>query len=110
MHEVLVNHLGGLSLPRKSVVRLTDSPNRTLDVYHGLKTGLPWSGKNILKMKFFPGQGKVREFCGWPGKFRKDLESQGKVREFKNKWVWQAVLRKFILFKREKDVHSHEIV
>ena len=33
-------------------------------------------------MKFFPGQGKVREFCGWPGKNRKDLESQGKVREF----------------------------
>ena len=25
-----------------------------------------------------PGQGKVREFCGWPGKFRKDLKSQGK--------------------------------
>ena len=24
MHEVLVNRLGGLSLPRKSVVRLTD--------------------------------------------------------------------------------------
>ena len=36
-------------------------------------------------MKFFPGQGKVREFCGWPGKFRKDLESQGKVREFEKK-------------------------
>ena len=34
-------------------------------------------------MKFFPGQGKVREFCGWPGKFRK--ESQGKVREFEKK-------------------------
>ena len=32
--------------------------------------------ENYLKMKFFPGQGKVREFCGWPGKFRKDLESQ----------------------------------
>ena len=31
------------------------------------------------------GQGKVREFCGWPGKFRKDLESQGKVREFENR-------------------------
>ena len=30
-----------------------------------------------LEMKFFPGQGKVREFCGWAGKFRKDLESQG---------------------------------
>ena len=48
---------------------------------------LPWSGKNIWKMKFFPGQGKVREFCGWSGKFRKDLESQGKVREFENKWL-----------------------
>ena len=33
-------------------------------------------------MKYFPGQGKVREFCGWPGKFRKDLEGQVKVREF----------------------------
>ena len=38
--------------------------------------GLSQSGKNVWKMKFFPGQGKVREFCGWPGKFRKDLESQ----------------------------------
>ena len=61
-----------------------------------LKAGLPRSGKNIWKMNFFPGQGKVREFCGWPGKFRKDLESQGKVREFENKWLWQAVFRKFI--------------
>ena len=25
------------------------------------------------------------EFCGWPGKFRKDLESQGKAREFEKK-------------------------
>ena len=32
MHEVLVNSLGGLSLPRKSVIRLTDRPNMTLDV------------------------------------------------------------------------------
>ena len=30
--------LGGLSLPRKSVVRLTDRPDMTLDVYRGLKT------------------------------------------------------------------------
>ena len=36
--EVLVNHLGGLSLPRKSVVRLTDRPDMTLDVYRGRKT------------------------------------------------------------------------
>ena len=33
MHEVLVNPLGGLSLPRKSVVRLTHRPDMTLYVY-----------------------------------------------------------------------------
>ena len=38
MQEVLVNRLGGLSLPRKSVVRLTDCLDMTLDVYHGRKT------------------------------------------------------------------------
>ena len=38
MHEVLVNRLGGLSLPRKSVVRLTDRTDMTLDVYRGRKT------------------------------------------------------------------------
>ena len=41
MHEVLVNGLGGLSLPRKSVVRLTDRPDMTLDVYRGRKTTNP---------------------------------------------------------------------
>ena len=38
MHEILVNRLGDLSLPRKSVVRLTDRPDMTLDVYRGRKT------------------------------------------------------------------------
>ena len=38
VHEVLVNRLGGLSLPRKSVVRLTDRPDMTLDVYRENKT------------------------------------------------------------------------
>ena len=37
-HEVLVNRLGGQSLRRKSVVRLTDRPDMTLDVFHGGKT------------------------------------------------------------------------
>ena len=48
MHEVLVNRLGGLSLPRKSVVRLTDRPDMTLDVYRGRKTTIqqmPWKKK-----------------------------------------------------------------
>ena len=34
----MVNRLGGLSLPRKSVVGLTDRPDMTLDVYRGHKT------------------------------------------------------------------------
>ena len=38
MHEVLVNRLGGLSLPRKTVVRLNDRPDMTLDVYCGRQT------------------------------------------------------------------------
>ena len=38
VHEVQVNRLGGLSLPRKSVVRLTDRPDMILDVYSGRKT------------------------------------------------------------------------
>ena len=37
MHEVLAKRLGQ-SLPRKSVVRLTDSPDMTLDVYRESKT------------------------------------------------------------------------
>ena len=36
-NEVLVNRLGGLSLPRKNVVRLTDHPDMTIDVYCGSK-------------------------------------------------------------------------
>ena len=45
MHEVLVNRLGGLSLPRKSVVRVTDRPDMTLDVYRGRKTTIQYNTK-----------------------------------------------------------------
>ena len=48
MHEVLVNRLGGLSLPRNSVVRLTDRPCMTLDVYRGRKTTMQQQQINIL--------------------------------------------------------------
>ena len=44
LHEVLVNCLGGLSLPRKNVVRLTDRPDMTLDVYRGRKTTIQQQG------------------------------------------------------------------
>ena len=43
VHEVLVNRLGGLSLPRKSVVRLTDRPDMTFDVYRGRKTTIQYN-------------------------------------------------------------------
>ena len=64
MHEVLVNRLGGLSLPWKSVVRLTDRPDMILDVYRGRKTTTqqqsvynyfipPSSVQTFLSMKYF---------------------------------------------------------
>ena len=70
-------------------------------IYLLTDSGLPRSGKNAWKMNFFPGQGKVREFCKWSGKFRKDFESHGKVREFER--LCQADLENlFILFKEGK--------
>ena len=62
VHEVLVNRLGGLSLPRKSVVRLTDRPDMTLDVYRGRKTTIKQQQqqvclqvRNSLKFIFING-------------------------------------------------------
>ena len=49
MHEVLVNHLGGLSLPRESVVRLTDRPDMTLDVNRGRKTTIQYNTIFLVK-------------------------------------------------------------
>ena len=51
MHEVLVNRLGGLSLPRKSVVRLTDRPDMTLDVYRGRKTTMQILIDSLINLK-----------------------------------------------------------
>ena len=54
MHEVLVNRLGGLSLPRKSVVRLTDRPDMTLDVYRGRKTTIQQQQFQLFLMTLCP--------------------------------------------------------
>ena len=71
MHEVLVNRLGGLSLLRKRVVRLTDRPDMILDVYCGRKTTMPpsqWSlsfkEEQILSFK----SGPQFEGIYYPGK------------------------------------------
>ena len=65
MHEVLVNRLGGLSLPRKSAVRLTDRPDMTLDVYREGKTTIQQQQQSIriLRISFFSNKGGLqREF------------------------------------------------
>ena len=52
-----------------------------------------------LKNDFFPGQGKVRDFCCWSEKFGKDLKSEGKSQGIR-KLMGIAVVRKYItLFK-----------
>ena len=62
MHEVLINCLGGLSLHRKSVVRLTDHADMTSAVYCGRKTTtlqpqkleLPLAGTDFYNPKPVP--------------------------------------------------------
>ena len=49
-HEVLVKRLGGLSLPRKSVVRLTDRPNMTIDVYRRCKVTTHHNNTKVVSM------------------------------------------------------------
>ena len=62
MHEVLVNRLGGLSLPRKSVVRLTDRPDMTLVVYRGRKTTIQPTNKDKshIPKHFYVGKRKAQ--------------------------------------------------
>ena len=57
MHEVLVNRLGGL--PRKSVVRLTERPDMTLDVYRGRKT----TTQQQLLLVFFQADYETKWTC-----------------------------------------------
>ena len=58
VHEVLVNRLGGLSLPRKTVVRLTDRPDMTLDVYRGRKTTIQQQQQPAAQIYSMPKHAK----------------------------------------------------
>ena len=60
MHKVLVNRLGGLSLTRKSVVRLIDRPDMASDVYHGRKTT---KQQQQQKQELFREDMVVEEVC-----------------------------------------------
>ena len=52
--------------------------------------------ENYLENEIFSRSGKSQGIL-WMAREIKDLESQGKVREFeKKKWLWQTVFRKFI--------------
>ena len=69
---------------------------------------MPWSGKIICKMKFFPSQGilwMVREIKKKTWKVR---EKSGNLKI--NGFGRQTSENLYILFKRGKDVLSHEIV
>ena len=79
MQEVLVNRLGGLSLPRKSVVRLTDRPDMTLDVYCGRKTTIQHNREKSgnLKINGFGRQSSENLFILF--KREKDVLSRGIV-------------------------------
>ena len=61
VHEVLVNRLGGLSLPRKSVVRLTDRPDMILDVYRGRKKTMQQQQRN-LQWKICCSIGSIHQY------------------------------------------------
>ena len=58
VHDALVNRLEGLSLPRKSVVRLTDRPDMTLAVYHGRKT-------TMQQQQYTYEHSKFHDQLGW---------------------------------------------
>ena len=63
MQEVLVHRLGGLSLPRKSVVRLTDRPDMTVDVYHGRKTTTILFNNSVLELIIFNSNITLKGYC-----------------------------------------------
>ena len=52
VHKILLtgNCLGGLSLLRKSVIRLTDHPDMTIAIYRGHKTTTQQQGRYIKAM------------------------------------------------------------
>ena len=48
--------------------------------------------EKYLENEIFSRSGKSHGISWMVREIRKDLESQGKVREFENKWLWQADL------------------
>ena len=58
--------------------------------------------EKYLENEIFSRSGKSQGILWMVREIRKDLASQGKVREFENKWLWQADFRKFIYSVQER--------
>ena len=59
VQEILVYHFGGLSLPRKSVLRLTDRSDMIMDVDRGSKT----TNQQPIKWAYYVSLGKFLFEC-----------------------------------------------
>ena len=94
MHEVQVNHLGGISLPRKSVVRLTDRLDMTTDVYRGRKT----TTLN-LKFRFLKQHNSVSYQTLWSQNYSytfvsPSADSRGAVVSYWRKYVHEVLVNR----------------
>ena len=75
------------------------------------EAGLPQSGKNIWKMKFFQVGENLENLTEGQGNLERTSKVGEKSGNLKiNSYGRQSSENSFILFKRGKDVHSHEIV
>ena len=54
--QVLAHHLGGLSLPGNSVVRITDCPDMNIAVYCGRKATIQQQQKSLNSQNDYLGQ------------------------------------------------------
>ena len=74
MHEVLVNRFGGLSLPRKSVVRLTDRSDMTVPFYRGSKTTIQQQQVQTHRILYMLALGRA---CGLEREREREREREG---------------------------------
>ena len=63
MHEVLANRLGGINLPRKSVVRIIDRPDMTFDVTVDVKQQYNNNNNNNNNLKVILGKVVRLRYC-----------------------------------------------
>ena len=86
------NRLGGLSLPRKSVVKLTDRPDMTLDIYRGRKTTMQqrneiyWLSQTLQKFGWIPKSDFEHLIfkCQRHGRFSPYVNNQFYITQFQN--------------------------